>query len=463
MAKKRVQNKDEVIRELIAIFNDPNNQLSDREVAAKYNLDMALVRSAKRRSKYFKIQDSISNAQDKIQVIEDNHSSVDHAKEETVKEIKAVKPETKKSFPKKLDDSITIQIMCDIDDGMPKSKIAEKNGVSVSTVYRIEKQYCSKEPAKKKETKKNKAVVTKKYPPVTSKVEKDETVTDAVKLEIIKEINNGENVADISKKFNIKTEVVDDVCKEYGVTINTSEQETGILDKCELITDEFPDVICGLVENRHEIPVTEYIFREATGKGISEDLLYDYNKQLAIAEDFIKTHIAWDENGIPRNELVVYVTGLTSVLASVIKVARKMGVNLTLKHYSARLGMYVSQIIWDDFSVNRGHKNVMFKNWLRQQFTKVYRYNFNDDDFDTERTVFIVRKMNMDKSDDYLDRREIFIVDTYENAINLFAELLKSISNDSDQYKINISNAKIKDGYLYIDQKPLHTCYNHQK
>ena len=463
MAKKRVQNKDEVIRELIAIFNDPNNQLSDREVAAKYNLDMALVRSAKRRSKYFKIQDSTSNAQDKIQVAEGNHSSVDHTKEETVKEVNVVKQEEKKSFPKKLDDSITIQIMCDIDDGMSKSKIAEKNGVSVSTVYRIEKKYCSKEPVKKKETKKRKVAVTKKHPPITSKVEKDETITDAVKLGIIKEINNGESVSDISKIFNIKKTVVDNVCKEYGVTINTTEQETGILDKCELVTDEFPDVVCGLVENRHEIPVTEYIFREATGKGISEDLLYDYNKQLAIVKDFIETHIVWDENGIPRNELVVYVTGLTCVLASVIKVSREMGVNLTLMHYNTRLDVYVSQIIWNDFSVNRGHKNVMFKNWLRQQFTKVYRYNFTDDDFDTERAAYIVRKMNMDKSDDYPDRREIFIVDTYENAINLFAELLKSVSNDKDQYKINISNAKVKDGYLYIDQKPLHTCYNHQK
>lgn len=166
MAKKRVQNKDEVIRDLIAIFNDPNNQLSDREVAAKYNLDMALVRSAKRRSKYFKIQDNASDAHDKIQVIEDNHSSIDHAKEETDMGVKVVKPEEKKSFPKKLDDDITIQIMCDIDDGLPKSKIAEKNKVSVSTVYRIEKQYCSKEPAKKKETKKRKSATTKKHPPL---------------------------------------------------------------------------------------------------------------------------------------------------------------------------------------------------------------------------------------------------------------------------------------------------------
>ena len=463
MAKKRVQNKDEVIRELIAIFSDPNNQLSDREVAAKYNLDMALVRSAKRRSKHFKIQDDASNTQDKIQVAEGNHSSVDHAKEKTDTEVNAVKPEEKKSFPKKLDDSIIIQIMCDIDDGMSKTKIAEKNGVSVSTVYRIEKQYCSKEPAKKKETKKHKTVA--KNSSITSKVEKQKkmNLTDAVKLGIIKENNNGESVSDISKIFNIEKTVVDDVCKEYGITINTSEHETGILDKCEMITDEFPDVICGLIENRHEIPVTEYIFKEATGKGISEELLYDYNKQIEIVKDFIKSHIIWDENGIPRNDLVVYATGLTCCLASVIKVSHEMGVNLTLMHYNARSDIYVSQVIWDSFSVNRGHKNDMFKNWLRQQFTKVYRYNFSTDDFDTERTAFIVRKVNMDKTDDCPDRREIFIVDTYENAINLYAELLKSVNNDPDRYKINISKAKIKDGYLYIDQKPLLTVYNHQK
>lgn len=192
-------------------------------------------------------------------------------------------------------------------------------------------------------------------------------------------------------------------------------------------------------------------------------MLYDYNKQIEIVKDFIKSHIIWDENGIPRNDLVVYVTGLTCCLASVIKVSQEMGVNLTLMHYNTRLDIYVSQVIWDSFSVNRGHKNDMFKNWLRQQFTKVYRYNFSSDDFDTERTAFIVRKMNMDKTDDCPDKREIFIVDTYENAINLYAELLKSVNNDPDRYKINISKAKIKDGYLYIDQKPLLTVYNHQK
>lgn len=166
---KRVQNKNEVIKELITLFNDPSNQLSEREVAAKYKLDMAIVRSAKRRSKHYKVQDEVLESPVKVVTVEGNHSKngVSSVVEDKIekKEDDKVIEEPKKEFPKKLDDEIIIQVMCDLDEGsLSKIKIAEKNDISVSSVYRIEKQYCSKgNDAKKKAVKKH--TVTKNTTP----------------------------------------------------------------------------------------------------------------------------------------------------------------------------------------------------------------------------------------------------------------------------------------------------------
>lgn len=73
----------------------------------------------------------------------------------------------------------------------------------------------------------------------------------------------------------------------------------------------------GLINNRHPMPVQNYIFeKEIEGK----------------------------------NELVCYITGLSSVTAALVQVCAVYGVELTLMHYDRDTDEYVPQVI---FSKNR--------------------------------------------------------------------------------------------------------------
>lgn len=81
----------------------------------------------------------------------------------------------------------------------------------------------------------------------------------------------------------------------------------------------------GLINNRHPMPVQNYIF-----------------------EKEIKN--VFDSVYSGKNELVCYITGLSSVTAALVQVCAVYGVELTLMHYDRDTDEYVPQVI---FSKNR--------------------------------------------------------------------------------------------------------------
>ena len=102
----------------------------------------------------------------------------------------------------------------------------------------------------------------------------------------------------------------------------------------------------GLVADRHNMPVNDYIFKSALG----EDLMFDYDKIENICREYIEDMIDFDEEGNAEQSLVVYVTGIQCVLSSLIKVTNEMRVNLTLRHYDSKTESYHTHVIWDRFN-----------------------------------------------------------------------------------------------------------------
>ena len=114
------------------------------------------------------------------------------------------------------------------------------------------------------------------------------------------------------------------------------------------------EIKVGLIKGRHEMPVNNYIFNE-----INDVLNFDnMSKQIV---NFINNNIniyAVCGCGINQigyedvevltadTKLVVYVTGLTSVTAELIKVCALKGISLTLMHYNRETGDYLPQVIF---------------------------------------------------------------------------------------------------------------------
>ena len=86
---------------------------------------------------------------------------------------------------------------------------------------------------------------------------------------------------------------------------------------------------CGLCEGRHPLPVNEYLFENQINP-------FDFQSMYSIIADKISGY----------HSVTLYVTGLTSAVAEVIKVCKEKGINLILMHFNLDTGSYVSQKIW---------------------------------------------------------------------------------------------------------------------
>lgn len=112
-------------------------------------------------------------------------------------------------------------------------------------------------------------------------------------------------------------------------------------------------VIVGLCAGRHEMPVNEYIFNKV-------DDIFNFKSQEKIVMKFLEEKVGVEISssvGINQADhtdilcykgkkaLVVYITGLTCLTATLIKCCIFNGVSLTLMHFDSASGQYVPQII----------------------------------------------------------------------------------------------------------------------
>ena len=116
------------------------------------------------------------------------------------------------------------------------------------------------------------------------------------------------------------------------------------------------EVVVGLIKNRHNLPVKNYIFNQEVSFPL------DFLKINKIIDDFIENNVGVTtysgiginnvaEGGCDtlcykgRQKLVVYCTGLTACTAAVIKTCMFNGIPLTLMHYDNDTSAYVPQHI----------------------------------------------------------------------------------------------------------------------
>ena len=103
-------------------------------------------------------------------------------------------------------------------------------------------------------------------------------------------------------------------------------------------------IICGMIDGRHSLPVKQYIFSDING-----DLFVDYDEQYRIAKARIEELMGNYNDNSRSKGLCMYITGLASVQATIIKVCMDLKINLTLMHYNPESGGYYAQEIITSF------------------------------------------------------------------------------------------------------------------
>lgn len=109
-----------------------------------------------------------------------------------------------------------------------------------------------------------------------------------------------------------------------------------------------PKIVVGLIKGRHELPVEEYIFEEIKDPSDIENIEMTA-LQWVEEKCHVKKKTCVSVNGdvsIRRKSpitLVIYVTGLTVALTSVLKACALNGVRTVLMHYNSVTGEYVEQ------------------------------------------------------------------------------------------------------------------------
>lgn len=109
----------------------------------------------------------------------------------------------------------------------------------------------------------------------------------------------------------------------------------------------------GLINNRHPMPVQNYIFEKEIENVFDFESIKNEIKEFILEKVGVHTVLNHGINQTDSQSVSVYsgnITGLSSVTAALVQVCAVYGVELTLMHYDRDTDEYVPQVI---FSKNR--------------------------------------------------------------------------------------------------------------
>lgn len=180
-------------------------------------------------------------------------------------------------------------------------------------------------------------------------------------------------------------------------------------------------LICGLVAERHDMPsnVGLYIFE----KQLSGSLMFNFDEQYEIAKKFIIEHV-FENNDKPIKDLIVYCTGIQSALASVIRAAYDLRVNLILAHYDAYNKKYKHQLMWGGFTEESPINDKIVK--LINTCTSYRYYNCKYQDIDD--TLFTVTYNGSNGI------KKIFVCASIGDMYDLYLNTIKKLSGSSTEF-----------------------------
>lgn len=215
------------------------------------------------------------------------------------------------------------------------------------------------------------------------------------------------------------------------VVVNTEKKEPDS-SVAEITFDQTRVIKAGLINNRHIIPVDEFIF-----DSISDDKIFDFDWMDQVVKKFILDRIDFvnDEQGriVGSKKLYLYVTGLSSALASVVKICSELSVNLTLLHYDFESNSYKHQKIFERF---KQMKNRLVGDIFKNNGLVILKDCSLSDIYTNE--FYLIEKVNFDSMDKANRERDFYICAKYQNFWRLYGEICADIAANTQNKKTTI-------------------------
>lgn len=336
----------------------------------------------------------------------------------------------KRSTSRRLTDDEVIGILEDVELGMTNAEIAEKYNISVATVNTKKKEFgLSTTRSSSRKVSKNK--FTRYY----NRLLNGETTAKKIQEDLgISPATYQSYKIEYEKDHPKTKEKVKIAVEEEGV--KKPKHDKPVDGPVEVSFTK--TLAVGLVAGRHYMPVSNYIF-----ENVDNDLMFDYELQDQICKRFVSDNLMND--GVVNVDLVVYVTGLQCVLASLIKITREFGVNLELRHYEAKSNSYRSQVIWND------NKVPGIKNQILSTLTKGDRYDYlfgcSEEDIMHSDHFYIIVESEYDDNENRVWKDQTFVTN-YDKIWMLFGEKVARNNNPGMSrrsvfiYDISVENGK---------------------
>ena len=284
-------------------------------------------------------------------------------------------------------------------------------------------------------------------------------IDDNVRDLVVKELNVGNlTYKQITKKHNISMATVYRIKKQIKDGVVKKEKSSKVKENKTTVIktkSKREQIKVGLIADRHKMPVNDYIFNNEVYD------MFNYTFIDSTVSEFIlnKIGISVDSETnehIADKDLVVYITGLTSATASVIKMCSIYKVNLTLMHYNIQTGSYERQVIFKDFGKSAlevlfpfVNGNIILEDCTFEEFNKL--------------DSFYLIKQIIKSQDDNIKDVSVEIYKDLGNVWKRYAGILKEVSNCSSLISLFIEEGCIRKGAnVYQKSNTIIRSYNYE-
>ena len=232
------------------------------------------------------------------------------------------------------------------------------------------------------------------------------------------------------------------------------EKKVNIPEYLEITTN-----ICkaGMFKDRHDMPVSLYVFREA----FTSYMLFSFKKQEEIVNRFIDNYV-WDKANNRYKKFCVYVSGLTVACATIIKVCAERKISLSLMHYNTDKDSYIEQVIFDngDDGALPHSKWFNFLNNYEGEHKALYQTTY--DMLAEANTLYQVVVVNEGSGYDKNYRQTwMYVTSSMTAAWHLYAEKVSKIMDTKKQIqKVFMNQLDYNPITKYIDKSNLSQSYN---
>lgn len=245
---------------------------------------------------------------------------------------------------------------------------------------------------------------------------------------------------------SIKATNTYNIAASLPVKTTTEQTNTNNHGLVELFYTPYADI--GLVDERHDLPVSKYIFQT-----INSDLMFDYEKQFQIAKERIKEFTNYG-SGNASEGIRLYVTGLQCALGAVTKACIDLKIGLILMHYNASLKAYCSQPIIESTKVTSNCSPIFYD--LINKNRHVYTMNCTTNDLIKAGTFLEVSEAYYTSTKD-LDSVDIVL---FSNPDSAWTYYQSKVMNRPDHKGVYINFAKVENNkYQRIGNISKYTNY----